>query len=236
MLARQLLKTVATKTATKSGVRAYSTIWSKVQMGPPDPILGVTVAFKADTDPNKMNLGVGAYRDDNGKPYVLSCVRKVSLIPYYLNFFGCNSKNIKLKLKKNTTRYFASNQSLVWHFDIGRPKRKFSRARWITSMLLSAVSPSSPRPPPSSSWARTTHSSRITRYSFNSLDLQTASRSNNICPRILRRIDYHYILLRHREFELWRYFKSYRVNFLFHILTVARTRSRTESDVLYKAF
>jgi aspartate aminotransferase len=76
MLARQLLKTVATKTATKSGVRAYSTIWSKVQMGPPDPILGVTVAFKADTDPNKMNLGVGAYRDDNGKPYVLSCVRK----------------------------------------------------------------------------------------------------------------------------------------------------------------
>jgi hypothetical protein len=113
MLARQLLKTVATKTATKSGVRAYSTIWSKVQMGPPDPILGVTVAFKADTDPNKMNLGVGAYRDDNGKPYVLSCVRKVSLIPYYLNFFGCNSKNIKLKLKKNTTRYFASNKSLV---------------------------------------------------------------------------------------------------------------------------
>jgi hypothetical protein len=93
-------------------------------------------------------------------------------------------------------------------------------------MLLSAVSPSSPRPPPSSSWARTTHSSRITRYSFNSLDLQTASRANNICPRILRRIDYHYILLRHREFELWRYFKSYRVNFLFHILTVARTRSR----------
>lgn len=76
MLARQILKTVATKTATKSGVRAYSTIWSKVQMGPPDPILGVTVAFKADTDPNKMNLGVGAYRDDKGKPYVLSCVRK----------------------------------------------------------------------------------------------------------------------------------------------------------------
>jgi aspartate aminotransferase, mitochondrial len=23
-----------------------------------------------------MNLGVGAYRDDNGKPYVLECVRK----------------------------------------------------------------------------------------------------------------------------------------------------------------
>ena len=49
-------------------------------MGPPDPILGVTEAFKRDTNSKKMNLGVGAYRDDNGKPYVLSSVRKVSLL------------------------------------------------------------------------------------------------------------------------------------------------------------
>lgn len=47
-------------------------------MGPPDPILGVTEAFKRDTNSKKMNLGVGAYRDDNGKPYVLPSVRKVS--------------------------------------------------------------------------------------------------------------------------------------------------------------
>lgn len=33
-------------------------------MGPPDAILGVTEAFKADPNPKKMNLGVGAYRDD----------------------------------------------------------------------------------------------------------------------------------------------------------------------------
>lgn len=46
-------------------------------MGPPDPILGVSEAFKKDTSPKKMNLGVGAYRDDQGKPFVLSCVRKV---------------------------------------------------------------------------------------------------------------------------------------------------------------
>ena len=45
-------------------------------MAPPDPILGVTDAFKRDTNPNKINLGVGAYRDDNGKPYVLECVRR----------------------------------------------------------------------------------------------------------------------------------------------------------------
>ena len=46
-------------------------------MGPPDPILGVSEAFKKDSNPKKMNLGVGAYRDDQGKPFVLSCVRKV---------------------------------------------------------------------------------------------------------------------------------------------------------------
>lgn len=47
-------------------------------MGPPDPILGVTEAFKRDGSAKKMNLGVGAYRDDHGKPHVLNCVRKVS--------------------------------------------------------------------------------------------------------------------------------------------------------------
>jgi len=45
-------------------------------MGPPDPILGVTEAFKRDTNPKKINLGVGAYRDDNGKPYILPCVKE----------------------------------------------------------------------------------------------------------------------------------------------------------------
>ncbi|XP_012687848.1 aspartate aminotransferase, mitochondrial [Clupea harengus] len=53
-----------------------SSWWTEVKMGPPDPILGVSEAFKRDTNPKKMNLGVGAYRDDKGKPYVLSCVRK----------------------------------------------------------------------------------------------------------------------------------------------------------------
>jgi len=55
--------------------RALST-WSAVPAGPPDPILGITEAFKADKDLHKINLGVGAYRDENGKPYVLNAVKK----------------------------------------------------------------------------------------------------------------------------------------------------------------
>lgn len=37
--------------------------------------MGITEAFKADSFPEKINLGVGAYRDDAGKPYVLPSVR-----------------------------------------------------------------------------------------------------------------------------------------------------------------
>uniref|UniRef100_A0A5F9DLT5 Aspartate aminotransferase n=1 Tax=Oryctolagus cuniculus TaxID=9986 RepID=A0A5F9DLT5_RABIT len=36
-----------------------------------DPIVGVTEAYKRYTNSKKMNLGVGAYRDDNGRPYIL---------------------------------------------------------------------------------------------------------------------------------------------------------------------
>eukprot|EP00798_Chlamydomonas_sp_ICE-L_P024820 gene24820-10470_t len=47
-----------------------------VTLAPPDPILGVSEAFRASTSPNKLNLGVGAYRDEDLKPYVLPVVAK----------------------------------------------------------------------------------------------------------------------------------------------------------------
>ena len=50
--------------------------WGDVPSVPPDPILGVLEAFNRDTHPNKVMLGVGAYRDDDGKPWVLPCVRE----------------------------------------------------------------------------------------------------------------------------------------------------------------
>jgi aspartate aminotransferase len=50
--------------------------FANVQEAPPDPILGLNAAFQADPTPNKLNLGVGAYRTEEGKPLVLSCVRK----------------------------------------------------------------------------------------------------------------------------------------------------------------
>jgi aspartate aminotransferase len=43
---------------------------------PPDPILGLMAAFRADTDPHKVDLGVGVYRDDQGNTPVLKAVRQ----------------------------------------------------------------------------------------------------------------------------------------------------------------
>ncbi|KAJ8617516.1 hypothetical protein MRB53_013702 [Persea americana] len=47
-----------------------------VTMAPPDPILGVSEAFRADTNDLKLNLGVGAYRTEELQPYVLNVVKK----------------------------------------------------------------------------------------------------------------------------------------------------------------
>ena len=49
---------------------------SAIEMAPRDPILGVSEAFHADPNPNKVNLGVGVYYDDNGKVPLLECVRR----------------------------------------------------------------------------------------------------------------------------------------------------------------
>lgn len=45
-------------------------------------IFKLTAAYKADTFPQKVNLGVGAYRDDDNKPWVLPVVKKVPLSPF----------------------------------------------------------------------------------------------------------------------------------------------------------
>ena len=49
--------------------------WSTVPQAPADPILGVAEAFRADASPDKINLGIGAYRDNSGAPWVLPSVR-----------------------------------------------------------------------------------------------------------------------------------------------------------------
>ncbi len=53
---------------------AASSLFSAVELAPRDPILGLSEQFNADTNPAKVNLGVGVYFDDSGKLPVLRCV------------------------------------------------------------------------------------------------------------------------------------------------------------------
>ena len=53
---------------------ATASLFSTVELAPRDPILGLNEQFNADPNPNKVNLGVGVYFDDNGKLPVLNCV------------------------------------------------------------------------------------------------------------------------------------------------------------------
>jgi len=54
--------------------------WAHFAMAPTDPIVGLNELFAADDFPQKVIVGVGAYRDNAGKPYVLPSVRKAEQI------------------------------------------------------------------------------------------------------------------------------------------------------------
>lgn len=70
--------TTSASSTAGDGVTASTTSSSyldDIPMGPPDSILGIAAAFRACTDPKKVNICVGAYRDENGQPWVLPSVR-----------------------------------------------------------------------------------------------------------------------------------------------------------------
>jgi aspartate aminotransferase len=51
-------------------------------LAPPDKILGITEAYNKDTNPKKISLGVGAYRDNDGKPIIFPAVKEAEKILY----------------------------------------------------------------------------------------------------------------------------------------------------------
>jgi len=55
-------------------------MFETLPMAPPDPILGLTDAFKKDPNPNKINLGVGVFQDEDGKTTTLASVRRAEAL------------------------------------------------------------------------------------------------------------------------------------------------------------
>ena len=54
-------------------------MFEKVVAAPPDPILGITEAFKKDERADKINLSVGVYKDHTGQTPVLDSVKVMVL-------------------------------------------------------------------------------------------------------------------------------------------------------------
>ena len=80
-----LVSITTTISVSSSGLRVNSKImefqtlpsnWAAIPQAPADKILGLNEEFLKDPDTSKISLGVGAYRDDNGKPFVLNSVRE----------------------------------------------------------------------------------------------------------------------------------------------------------------
>ncbi|KAL7121691.1 hypothetical protein ABFS83_01G000300 [Erythranthe nasuta] len=65
---------------TSMSVAVENSKFTDITMAPPDPILGVSEAFRADTNEMKLNLGVGAYRTEDLQPYVLNVVKKAETL------------------------------------------------------------------------------------------------------------------------------------------------------------
>jgi aspartate/tyrosine/aromatic aminotransferase len=51
-------------------------MFDALPQAPPDPILGLSEAFKRDPNPRKINLSVGVYKDEHGQTPVLACVKE----------------------------------------------------------------------------------------------------------------------------------------------------------------
>lgn len=51
-------------------------MFGRLKALPEDPILGLSIKYKADTNPLKIDLGVGVYKNEAGETTILNCVKK----------------------------------------------------------------------------------------------------------------------------------------------------------------
>ena len=50
-------------------------MFQSLQPLPPDPILGLSATFKADSNPEKVDLGIGVYKDEHGNTPIMKAVK-----------------------------------------------------------------------------------------------------------------------------------------------------------------
>lgn len=74
--ARDRLSSISSHIMGASSPSVFTT--ANVAAAPEDPLFGLMKAFREDPSDKKVDLGIGAYRDNNAKPWVLPVVKKVS--------------------------------------------------------------------------------------------------------------------------------------------------------------
>lgn len=101
-----------------------SKVWRHVSAAKPDPIMGITELYNSSNNPNKINLSVGAYKDEYGNPYIFDSVKRAKDIIHkdksnnheYIGILGCNKlRNNSLKLAIGElvdTELFATTQTV----------------------------------------------------------------------------------------------------------------------------
>ena len=57
----------------------YFSLFNGITAAPPIEVFKLSADYQADQTATKVNLSVGAYRDDNGKPWILPVVKKAEL-------------------------------------------------------------------------------------------------------------------------------------------------------------
>lgn len=90
-----------------------------VPQAPEDPLFGLMAAYRKDTFEKKVDLGIGAYRDDNAKPWVLPVVKKVTKDP------GGRSRT---HIDQHTGRSYPTKRP--------QPQPRISSNRWLSGLHI----------------------------------------------------------------------------------------------------
>lgn len=93
-----------------------------VPQAPEDPLFGLMAAYRKDTFEKKVDLGIGAYRDDNAKPWVLPVVKKVESTTLSAEAFADGISRQRQSYRKTPTSTMNISQLLAWQNSLQQPR------------------------------------------------------------------------------------------------------------------
>lgn len=91
-----------------------------VKQGPADPILGISKAYKAETRQDKVDGGVGAYRTEEGSPYVMNVVKEAE--KKVLEDLLAGRRNIEYLSQAGDEMFTKATRAFLFGSDCGRVK------------------------------------------------------------------------------------------------------------------